>query len=158
MHAAPPSPSTSGAPAADPCTQQMGAMFDKVLSLCTASLSTSQRCTYQPSPSRGQQSAQHTSCKVCGSGEHTTHAHCRLYRLCLNCYSPGHMRRECSQTSSHATAPFLRAHFKLASPCDERGSMGGVQDTLTSAPDLQSVYINCCNMYPADKTVILVGS
>lgn len=60
--------------------------------------------------------------------------------------------------SSHATAPFLCAHFKLASPCDERGSMGSVQDTLTSAPDLQSVYVNCCNMYPADKTVILVGS
>ena len=60
--------------------------------------------------------------------------------------------------SCHATAPFLRAHFKLASPCDKRGSMGSVQDTLTSAPDLQSVYMNCCNMYPTDKTVILVGS
>lgn len=105
MHAALPNPGASGPPTADPCTQQMVAMFDKVLSLCTASLSTGQRRTYRPSPSRGQQSAHHTSCKVCGSGEHTTHAHCRLYRLCLNCYNPGHMRRECSQTSRNPATP-----------------------------------------------------
>lgn len=84
--------------AAEPGTQQLVAMFDKVLSLCTTSLSTGQRRPHQPSRPRGQNSAQRTSCEVCGSGDHTTHAHCRLYRLCLNCFSPGHMRRECPQT------------------------------------------------------------
>ena len=36
--------------------------------------------------------------------------------------------------------------------------MGSVQDTLISAPDLPSVYMYCCNMYPAEKSVILVVS
>lgn len=98
-HVTPPSLAGSNPHAAEPGTQHMVAMFDKVLSLCTASLATGQRHPQQPGHSCGQQGAQYMPCRVCGSGDHITHAHCRLYRLCLNCFSPGHMRRECPQTS-----------------------------------------------------------
>lgn len=102
-HAVPQLPTPPPPHAAEPGTQHLVAMFDKVLSLCTASLSTGQRRPHQPSRPRGQNGAQRT-CEVCGSGDHTTHAHCRLYRLCLNCFGPGHMRRECPQTSRNAGA------------------------------------------------------
>lgn len=36
--------------------------------------------------------------------------------------------------------------------------MGSVKDTLASVPDLQSVSMNCCDTFPANKTVILVES
>lgn len=86
-------------PAAESDVQQVVAVFDRVLSLCTASLASNQKRPQQPSYPRGHQGAQHVLCRVCGSGEHSTHSHCRLYRLCLTCYSPGHQRRECPKNS-----------------------------------------------------------
>ena len=109
-----PVPVTAGPPAADPGVQQVVAMFDKVLSLCTASLAQGQRPpdlsgrSHQQGRSRQsgqpQQRSQPSSCRVCGSGEHSTHMHCRLYRLCLNCYCPGHMRHECTQSTQPPAA------------------------------------------------------
>lgn len=97
-----PSPSVSSPPAAEPGSQQMVAMFDKVLSLCTASLATRHKCPPQPRHSHGHHSTHRTSCRVCGSNEHTTHVHCKLYKLCHNCFDPGHMRRECPQTRQNS--------------------------------------------------------
>jgi len=36
------------------------------------------------------------ACKVCHSPEHSTLAHCRRQRLCLTCFQPGHMKRDCA--------------------------------------------------------------
>lgn len=38
---------------------------------------------------------QHSSCRVCQSVEHSTLAHCRQKRLCLACFQPNHIRRNC---------------------------------------------------------------
>ncbi|CAI5682637.1 unnamed protein product [Oreochromis niloticus] len=45
--------------------------------------------------------------------------------------------------------------FKLASPCNERGSMGSVDETLTNATDPESIYVNCCSSLSDEKTVIM---
>lgn len=84
-------PSTA---APDPVAQQMVAMFDKVISLCNASLANGQQRT-----SRAQvpQRTQHQACQVCSSSDHSTHSHCRLFKLCHNCFGPGHVKRECRQ-------------------------------------------------------------
>lgn len=102
-------------PTAEPGVQQVVAMFDKVLSLCNTSLAASQRTVHrQPahrysSRSRNQQRSESFTCRVCGSADHSTHAHCRLYRLCLNCFSPGHIRLECPQTT-HSSAALPPSH------------------------------------------------
>lgn len=44
-------------------------------------------------PSHGQ--LQRKFCKVCQSTEHSTLAHCRQDRLCLSCFKPGHIKRDC---------------------------------------------------------------
>lgn len=88
----------SSVPTSDPVTQQMVAMFDKVLSLCTASVANNeQRGGRGRGFQRPQQRPQQRACEVCGSSEHTTHSHCRLFRLCLSCFGPGHMRSECTR-------------------------------------------------------------
>lgn len=86
-------------------SQNMVAMFDKVLSLCTASIDNGQRRFHQPSRFRAQSGTQPTACRVCGSVEHSTHSHCRLYRLCLNCFNPGHVKRDCNQSSQKPAMP-----------------------------------------------------
>lgn len=35
------------------------------------------------------------SCRVCGSVEHSTLSHCRQKRLCLACFEPNHIKRNC---------------------------------------------------------------
>lgn len=37
------------------------------------------------------------ACKVCHSSEHSTLAHCRRHRLCLACFQPGHIQRDCAK-------------------------------------------------------------
>lgn len=102
--------------ATNPGVQQVVAMFDKVLSLCNASLATNQRpvgrqpgnrqpAHHQTGRHRNQQASEPFACKVCGSRDHSTHAHCRLYRLCLNCFSPGHIRSQCPQASIPPAMP-----------------------------------------------------
>ena len=111
-----PAPAATDPPATDPGVQQVVAMFDKVLSLCNASLATSQspvnrqpvhRQTVhrQAGRPRQQQGSEPFPCRVCDSRDHSTHAHCRLYRLCLNCFCPGHMRHECPQASRTLAMP-----------------------------------------------------
>lgn len=93
-------------PATEPGLQQVVAMFDQVLSLSNASFNNKQRVSIflrQANQPRTQQHPQATACRVCSSGDHSTHAHCRL---CLNCFNPGHIRQVCPQLSnSPATMP-----------------------------------------------------
>lgn len=39
--------------------------------------------------------SQSRQCKVCKSVEHSTLAHCRRERLCLSCFKPGHIKKDC---------------------------------------------------------------
>ena len=114
-------PATIDSSTKEPGVQQLVAMFDKVLSLCSTSFENSQRPGYHQAVSRQpensqprnrqagrpyhQQGSVPTTCRVCSSDTHSTHAHCRLYRLCLNCFGPGHMRLECPQASRSPTTP-----------------------------------------------------
>ncbi|KAK0146085.1 hypothetical protein N1851_014656 [Merluccius polli] len=81
-------PAATIQPAAESGVQQVVAMFDKVLSLCNASLATGQRvANFQPvsrqpaqrqfNHPRNQQRSGPSACRVCGSSDHSTHAHCR---------------------------------------------------------------------------------
>lgn len=88
--------------------QQLVGMMDKVLSLCTASLSSSNPgChvrTSDPKPSSS------PACKVCRSKEHTTHTHCMRQRLCRNCFKPGHFKSDCPKMTGfepHSSATQL---------------------------------------------------
>ncbi|KAK2827457.1 hypothetical protein Q7C36_018383 [Tachysurus vachellii] len=78
--------------------QQLVGMMDKVLSLCTASLSSSNPgCHVTSSDPRPSVSP---TCKVCRSKEHSTHTHCMRQRLCRNCFKPGHFKSDCPKTTS----------------------------------------------------------
>lgn len=44
------------------------------------------------------------SCRVCQSTDHSTNAHCRLHRLCFQCYAPGHTREQC-QANTQSRVP-----------------------------------------------------
>lgn len=96
----PPQPPFSSSSGVEP-PPQMTEMFDKVLSLCAASLATKQSGQHVRSYTRGSKRPQHAPCRVCCSEEHTTHSHCRLFRLCLNCFGSGHIKRDCPQPAHH---------------------------------------------------------
>ncbi|CAI5657560.1 unnamed protein product [Oreochromis niloticus] len=57
--------------------------------------------------------------------------------------------------TKHFSPSSRRCCFKLASPCNERGSMGSVDETLTNATDPESIYVNCCSSLSDEKTVIM---
>lgn len=38
---------------------------------------------------------QRRPCRVCQSHDHSTHAHCRQKRLCLACFQPNHIKKNC---------------------------------------------------------------
>lgn len=75
--------------------QQLVGMMDKVLSLCTASLSPSHPGgTIRTSDPKSNVSS---TCRVCRSKEHTTYSHCMRHRLCRNCLKPGHFKSNCPE-------------------------------------------------------------
>ncbi|KAJ3597225.1 hypothetical protein NHX12_000753 [Muraenolepis orangiensis] len=116
-----PSPPVPNVPTADADVQHVAALFDKVLSLCTASLANAgqaprrpQNYSSKPRDSsrrpRGYSGApQHTRiqpsspCAVCGDSNHTTFGHCQFYRLCLHCHKPG-LHKLMSFVSSQAAS------------------------------------------------------
>ena len=53
-------------------------------------------------------------CKVCKSVEHSTLAHCRHERLCLSCFKPGHIKRNCP--NNH----FRQEHLATNSPREQQ--------------------------------------
>lgn len=84
----------------DTSLQHMVGMMDRVLSLCTASLTSSQVHAGQASDFKTNLSS---ACRVCRSKEHTTYSHCRRQRLCHHCLSPGHFKNDCPKAASPAT-------------------------------------------------------
>lgn len=123
----PVSPPVCSVPTADASVQQVTALFDRVLSLCTASLNntppqpqhySSQPQNYSrqtqssgrrpgggPGAGRRAQTQPRSPCHVCGENNHTTVSHCMFHGLCLNCYKPGHVRSDCSLPSQYSPAP-----------------------------------------------------
>lgn len=84
----------------DTSLQHMVGMMDRVLSLCTASLTSSQFHAGQASDFKTNLSS---ACRVYRSKEHTTYSHCRRQRLCRHCLSPGHFKNDCPKAASPAT-------------------------------------------------------
>ena len=65
--------------------------LDRVLNMLEKALvSNSQSARQTPTPTKGPR-----QCKVCGSSEHTTNVHCRMYKLCFKCFSPEHVSFNC---------------------------------------------------------------
>lgn len=113
-----PDPVATEPPATKPGVQKVVAVFDKVISLCNASLTTGempgncqpvncQPVHRQPCLPHSQQGSEPLTCRVCVSRDNSTHAHCRLYRLCLNCFGPGHTKHDCLQASHSPAKPPL---------------------------------------------------
>lgn len=86
-------------PAAEPSLSHVVNMLDKVLTVCTASMS--QRA--MPAQ-RDQVTHRETRqpCRVCGSLQHTTFSHCRMDRLCHQCLQSGHVKSGCPQSQTGA--------------------------------------------------------
>lgn len=47
-------------------------------------------------------------CKVCRSHEHSTLAHCRRQRLCLACFQPGHIKKNCTESQPSTGNQFTK--------------------------------------------------
>lgn len=102
-----PAPSPASPSAVDPGLHQVVGLFEKVLSLCAASLVPATRA--QPGQLFRSHNQPSPTCKVCGDRGHDTYAHCRLHKLCRNCFRPGHFKDRCpsiSQPSAVPTPPF----------------------------------------------------
>ncbi|XP_076866675.1 uncharacterized protein LOC143517762 [Brachyhypopomus gauderio] len=91
--------------AAEHATQQLVGVFDRVLSLCTSSVGSDLRVCERFDRSQGRRGWQHAACRVCKSAEHTTHAHCKLFRLCLTCFKSGHVKRDCPLVAQQSPRP-----------------------------------------------------
>lgn len=84
-------------PAAEPSLSHVVTMLDKVLSVCTASMSPHAMSPRAVPAQRSQYTNRETRqpCRVCGSLQHTTFSHCKMDRLCHNCLQPGHVKSAC---------------------------------------------------------------
>lgn len=81
----------------DTSFHHMVGMMDRVLSLCTASLSTPNQVQVGKTSDFRVNSS--PACRVCGSNQHTTYMHCRRQRLCRHCLSPGHFKSDCPKAA-----------------------------------------------------------
>lgn len=71
--------------------------MERVLSLLKRTLSGNVQLTCSQPHNKVHKNSQ--DCKVCSSSDHSTSAHCRMYKLCFRCYSPGYIGANCSQSS-----------------------------------------------------------
>lgn len=83
-----------------------------LMSLFERALSQNNQATSKPiSPGR----THFTACRVCQSPEHSTVAHCRQKRLCLACFQPNHIKRDCpnrlSAQDQHTSQPQNSQHL-----------------------------------------------
>lgn len=69
----------------DNCLKTLVNLFDRALS----------QNNHAMSKSASFDRFQHQPCRVCKSSEHSTLAHCRQKRLCLACFEPNHIKRNC---------------------------------------------------------------
>lgn len=54
---------------------------------------------------RGRLSEKHPrGCKVCQSTDHSTTAHCKLHKLCFQCFAPGHTKAQCQANTQPQAA------------------------------------------------------
>lgn len=72
-------------PCNDSCLRTLIGLFDRALS---------QNVLATDKPIHPAQTHQR-SCRVCQSLKHSTLAHCRQERLCLSCFEPNHIKRNC---------------------------------------------------------------
>ena len=75
------------------CLKTLIGLLDRTLSQNSQVMAQNNRPMYRQHPS---DQSQRRYCKVCKSAEHTTLMHCWRDRLCLSCFRPGHIKRECS--------------------------------------------------------------
>lgn len=54
--------------------------------------------------------SQRKHCKVCKSAEHSTLSHCMQERLCLSCFEPGHIKRNCPNFQPRQIQPAMQSH------------------------------------------------
>ena len=79
----------------DNCFKALIGLLDRTLAQNSQAMA-QKTPMYRRQPSDQSQSKH---CKVCKSMEHSTLAHCRRERLCLSCFKPGHIKKDCpSQT------------------------------------------------------------
>lgn len=81
--------------------------MDRVLSLLEKTLSSNAQITHSPPQTKVRKNIR--DCKVCGSSDHSTSAHCRMHKLCFRCYSPGHIGANCSQSAPTQSPNLSRA-------------------------------------------------
>lgn len=74
----------------DDCLKTLMTAFDRALSQNNHAVSDSIKPDH----------FQRRSCRVCQSSEHSTLAHCRQKRLCLACFEPNHIKRNCPNLKS----------------------------------------------------------
>lgn len=74
----------------DSCMRTLISLFERTLS------QNSQIAGRQDSPSQ----VHHKACRVCQSRDHSTVSHCKQKRLCLACFEPNHIKRDCPNRSS----------------------------------------------------------
>lgn len=85
---------TAQSPCNDDCLKTLIGLFDRALSQNV--LATARPADRPIHPIQNHQ----RSCGVCQSLEHSTLAHCRQKRLCLSCFEPNHIKRDCPHRSS----------------------------------------------------------
>lgn len=88
-------PGLKVASASPPTSNETDAM-ERVLSLLEKTLSSNVQLTHRQTQNPVRKNSR--NCKVCSSSDHSTSAHCRMYKLCFRCYSPGHIGANCSQS------------------------------------------------------------
>lgn len=91
---------TVKAPCNDSCLKLLISLFDHALS------QNNQVADKQLPPGQ----ARPRCCRVCQSPEHSTLAHCRQKHLCLACFEPNHIKRNCPRRSSIQRHPTSQPH------------------------------------------------
>ncbi len=76
---------------------------DRVLSLLERALTSN---TQSMGSRLNWQGSKHPrECQICGSSQHNTRSHCRMHKLCVQCYSPEHISVNCDQSQTTQKQP-----------------------------------------------------
>ena len=94
------------------CLKTLIGLLDNTLSQNSQVMAQNNRPMYRQHPS---DQSQRRYCKVCKSAEHTTLMHCWRDRLCLSCFKPGHIKRECPSYTPGWEDQATHIHLKSSS-------------------------------------------